>query len=400
MTTQYLVTIGSLSESCNTKGAIGRGNLRGFSYLGLENLLRNGHCPNSVPSDLFGANCKSAFFNNQFCLRVNGMKKHQLTVSIPNTPEYRDFMGVIQQWSKEIPTLFFLDLCTISKIKKSLARDLSESPEESETLAELRYNDLPQNGFSYLPALMEKASDTKSNFDVEGLKEEAIRDLTAMRSFFKNANVYEPDEFVSNYVAELKEVHPEILGPKYHEFLNYINNLKIFNNIAVEKRFGAAKKICDEASRLGVTKGHPLILAALACVYGCSPAKKVLKFKNNPEEFSSSNALGDIQIIQRVGTLSQMVEESAQAGNAPYFRTKFVTHDKHLNDFYRYFFINEVISDEGEDSTENRYEMTVKADKLFPDLFGEDGFAKGESENEEVLKIYYLLGVSDKKDLN
>ncbi|RMS85410.1 hypothetical protein [Pseudomonas savastanoi] len=316
------------------------------------------------------------------------MKKQQFTMQIANTPENRESLELLQQWSQMIPTLFFLDLCTVSHIKKFIERRPETTESEPSHLAWLRKNDLPQNGFSYLPALMEKASDTQSNFDVEGLTQEAIGDLTALKGFFKQARVIENADLASQYVTTLKGVHPELLGPSYHDFLNFVNGLRIFDTVAPDKRLKKAQDICAHAASLGIPEGHTLILASLACIYGCVAAKKVLKFKKDPAEFNSSNALGDVQVIQRVGHLTKLIERTERG----FARTHFVTHDKHLQDFYKFFFINDVISEEGDDSTSTRYEMTIKADMLFPDLFDANGSPKGDAENEEILKLYALIG--------
>ncbi|MBX8603456.1 hypothetical protein [Pseudomonas cichorii] len=316
------------------------------------------------------------------------MKKQKFSMQIAVTPENQGLIDFYQQWSRMIPTLYFLDLCTISHIKDSLERDPGEGSPEPQTLAWLRENDLSHNGFSYLPALMEKASDTKSKFDVNGLIEEAARDLTALNSFFQHARVVEDINLASQYVADLKGIHPEILGPRYHDFLEYVNGLELFNAMAPGKRFKAAEAICEHATSLGIDKGHPLVLASVACVYGCVAAKKVLKFKKNPAEFSSSNALGDVQVIQRVGKLTKMVEQTHRG----FARTGFVTDDRYLQDFYDFFFVNEVASEIGENTTSTKYEMTIQAYKLFPDLFDENREPKGDTENVEVLKLYALFG--------
>ncbi|HCF9472351.1 hypothetical protein [Pseudomonas aeruginosa] len=316
------------------------------------------------------------------------MKKQKFNMTISNTPENREFMALIKQWSDMIPTLFFLDLCTISHIKTSLERGSDIAPSEPKSLAWLRDNDVPHNGISYLPALMEKASDTRSNFDTEGLTQEAIRDLTSLKAFFKHARIVEDVNFASNYVETLMGIHPECLGDSYHDFLNFVNGLRIFNTIAPAKRLNTVKNICEKAESLGISKGHPLILASLACIYGCVSAKKVLKFKEDPTEFSSSNALGDVQVIQRVGKLTHMIEQSERG----YPRTQFVTDDRHLQDFYKLFFVNEAISSESDGAVTTSYEMTIQANMLFPDLFDERGGAKGEAENAEILEIYALVG--------
>ncbi len=316
------------------------------------------------------------------------MKKQQFNIQVPNTSENRASLDLIQQWSQTIPTLFFLDICTISHIKKSLAFGSNGEFLETKLLASLRNNDLPHNGISYLPALIEKASDANSKLCEEWLKQEVVRDLTALKEFFKQARVEETIEIVTDYISNLKGIHPELLGHNYLEFLSFVNGMRVFNTIERTKRFKVAQTICKKAASLDIYKGHPLILASLACIYGCVAAKKVLKFKADPAKFNPSNALGDVQTIQRIGQLTRLIEKN----KTNYIRTQFVTDDRHLQDFYKFFFINEVISEEGDDFTATKYEMTIQANMLFPDLFSESGAAKGETEDEEILKIYTLVG--------
>lgn len=320
------------------------------------------------------------------------MKKIQISFTVPHTPDNQEALGFFAQWSASIPTLFFLDLCTISHIKAWLQQDLKGTVSEPPSIKFLRRNDVAHNAISYLPALMEKSSDMRSNFTTHGLLEEARRDLNALQSFFKSARVYETAEFAEQWIRELKGIHVEKLGPSYHEFLDYLNALQLFNKISPAKRIDITKAICGRARDLKISNAHPVVLIAIACIYGCVSAMKVMKFKRNPKEFSSSNALGDIQAIQRVGKLTQLVApQDATPGG--FVRTSFVTDDGHLRRLYKFFFVNEVTESKHAEFAMTTFQITVKANKLFPDLYGPDNELKGEAQQLELMKIQYLLGL-------
>jgi len=310
------------------------------------------------------------------------------TITTSETPENRDKLDLIRAWDKSIPTLYFLDICSISHIKKSQSAALSDNFPRQESLKSLEAIDLPHNGISYLPALMEKASDKNSKFSIEELTAEAERDLKALRDFFKKAKIYESEELAFKYINELKGVQPEILGEKYHSFLNYANEFGIYNPLADNKKLKAVEALCNESDRLGIIKSHPVVLASLACIYGCLPAKKVMKFKKNPDQFNSSNALGDILMIQRIAQLTQMIEDAGSS-----IRTSFFTDDNSLREFYEIFFVNDVcteLNDEGSMST--AFKMTAKGNCIFPDLYNLDGTIKDDKKEQELFKIYELIG--------
>lgn len=302
-------------------------------------------------------------------------------------------LDVLLAWDKKIPTMYFLDICAISHIKDHLASGENLAAKKQQTIAALRNIDLFHNAISYLPAVMEKASDQNGVFSVQELIEEANRDTDAISNFFKNAKLFERRDFVHKYIRNLMGIHPEILGNSYHEFLKFANDSRIYNPVAPGRRLAATKELCDKADELGIIKMHPIVLTTLACIYDCRPAKKVINFKANPAEFNSSNAVGDILFLQRIGKFTQEIEDVRKCGG-PFARAHFITADEHLEKLSSYFVVQGVQTELTEDGSTDHFAMSAKAIGLFPILYGEDEEFKDADHERELLKLYELIGCS------
>ncbi|WP_210523400.1 hypothetical protein [Pantoea ananatis] len=320
------------------------------------------------------------------------MEKSRLKLTLDNSPESKDFLDFFKAWSNIIPTVYFLDICCIGNIKnKEKYIDESERfRNKYDSLKLMEEIDLPHNAISCLPAMMEKVSDRFNDKTRDELKEEVERDLKALNGFFKKARVIEQVEFTDSYVEEMKDVHPEAVGESYHNFLLYVNSLGLSNTLPPAKRLGVAKQVIEKANELGVDKFSAVVVTALACIYGCNPAKKVMKFKDDQDKFNSSNALADIQTINRIGKLSKEIESRSRSGQAGYVRAIFLTDDDNLKKLYDCFFVNNVIKEETETGVDHKIKVTIEGCLLFPDLFdykdAEDEVKK-QNEYTELLKF-------------
>jgi hypothetical protein len=315
-------------------------------------------------------------------MQVSGSKEEMETIQ-----------AVMRQWSAMVPTVFFLDICSISHIKTyEQIKGFKDIPHEKSVTA-LQELDLPHNGISYLPALMEKASDQRSKFSKEGFIEEAKRDWTAMRTFFKSARVVEPFEFIEAYATELFGTHPEQKLPEYLEFLRSANDMGLHNSVATPKRLETAAMLCAKADGLGIFRAHPIVLTAIACVYGCLPAKSVVKFTPKPENFRPGNAAGDILLIQRVGGKLWHAIQAAGIQGGPFARSIFITADSPLYQLFSYFLVKSVKTQDTEEGSTDEFSFDVKDHKLFVDLFGSDGLPKDPQCAEELKKLHDLLSL-------
>jgi hypothetical protein len=308
--------------------------------------------------------------------------------------ELEPIMAKMRQLSDRVPTAYFLDICNISHIKTYQELNGFKDARHERSIKELQAIDFPYNGVSYLPALMEKASDQRSNFTAETFVEEAKRDWKAISTFFK-ARVIEPLDFIEAYATELFGVSPEQGTPEYLEFLQFANDMGLHNSVGEAKRLKTAKELCAKADVLGIVKHHPVVLTVLACVYGCMPAKKVMKFSPVPENFNPGNALGDIQLISRVGGKFTHAIQHAGMNGGPFIRSIFITADSPLHQLFSYFFVKSVSTSETEEGSSDQFSVNVKDTKLFVDLFDPEGTPKDEVSVAELDKLYALIGIQE-----
>jgi|GEM_PF-1371564 len=289
----------------------------------------------------------------------------QITFKMEVTAEQH---AVLKAWSAMVPTLYFLDICLVNTTKLTDAA-IERDPRKAAWITHLRELDRPQHSFSYLLALIEKASDLRSSLTDEALEEQVLKDVASLRSFFRNAQVLEPDEFLIAYLREVRRVPPELSQPAYLDFLAAANNkFALREPVAPRHRFETAQAIVREADGLSIPRQHPVVLITLACLYGNADAKKVMKFKAKADEFVAQNALSDIMVISRFLPLKVEFEASANRGNASYARTAFITDDSGLEGIVRCFEPKSVRHAEKGDSRETRTDVTVHFAKLLSDL--------------------------------
>lgn len=75
-----------------------------------------------------------------------------------------------------------------------------------------------------------------------------------------------------------------------------------------------------------VGRAHPLIVSALACLYGHVAARKVLKPTQNPSNASAYNAAADIRLLLESAYIRHLYRNALPMGNVVLH-----TRDKHLN---------------------------------------------------------------------
>lgn len=318
---------------------------------------------------------------------------NQITIRVRLPQDQAELIyAAMQRWMLEVPTVYFLDICSIGHIKTYLKTGEFKDARHEASIQELQKIDIKHNAVSYLPALMEKASDQRSKFSAETFIVEARRDWNAMSAFFKSAQVYEPWEFVEAYATDLFGAHPEQSNPAYLAFLQFANDQGLHNKTTKQNRLRVAQVLCTEAQKLGISTGHPVVLVPIACIYGCLDAQKVMKFSAKPGNFNPGNALGDIQSISRVGGILTNLIQRAGASGGRFMNGQFVTSDSPLYNMLRCFTVGSVNTTETPDGATHRISISVDAPRLYPDLFGADREPKDDESRAELAKLYELLG--------
>lgn len=292
----------------------------------------------------------------------------EITMKMTLTPEQ---YSMFKEWSAIVPTLYMLDICVVGATKLT-EESLKNQPRKANLVTELRNLDKPNNCFSYLCALMEKVSDSRGMLTSDELKDQILADISYLRSFFKKARVAEQDEFL---IAFLEELMGEPIENKRAEYLSFLeklnNNFKLQNSISPKKRLGKAKEIILEASSLTISTQHPIVTIALACLYGNLSAKKLMKFKENKNEFDAENALADILLISRFAKIKLEIEHHGRNGSG-YPRVSFITDDNGLSELVNCFKPRTVKHQDKIDGRESQLTMTVELAKLLTEAKEDD----------------------------
>lgn len=291
-------------------------------------------------------------------------RAEQLTLQMQLTPEqYAFFM----EWAASVPTLYFLDICVVGATKLSQA-SLEKNTRKAKIVGYLLSLDRPQHAFSYLFALMEKVSDSRGIASDAELEQQILGDLAALRGFFKNATVYESDEFVIQFLRELGRSAIELQRPSYLSFLEMVNNrFGLRNTISPALRLQKAKEILAIAHSLEINQQHPVVILVLSCLYGNSAAKNLMKFKADPAKFNAENVLADIMAITRFAKLKLQIEYLGRV-DGKYLRSDFITDDDGLIGVIDCFQPDVVKLEETSNACATRYTFTVKLKQLLTEI--------------------------------
>ncbi|HEM6824604.1 hypothetical protein IC789_05765 [Acinetobacter seifertii] len=284
----------------------------------------------------------------------------------------QDQAHLIREWSLSIPTLYMLDICVVSATKLDNAQ-LETNPRKAKVINILRELDRPQNSFSYLFSLMEKVSDSRGIDTEAELEAKILSDLSSLRSFFTNARIVESDEFILEFLRNLRGYPIESKRSSYIDFLRALNDqFKLGNPISPKLRLDTAKQIINLTKQFSFSKQHPIVVIALACLYGNPAAQRVLKFKDNPEKFDPENALADIMLIHRFADIQLEIEQMGRMDEGPFLRSHFITDDDGLIQILKCFTPTHVKHIDTPDGRETHTTMTVKLKDLLRDIQSEE----------------------------
>lgn len=288
-----------------------------------------------------------------------------ITVKMELTPEQQNMM---REWSLSIPTLYMLDICVVSATKLTSA-SLEKNPRKANLINYLRELDRPNNCFSYLFALMEKISDSRGLDTDEELERKILSDLESINKFFINARICESDEFILGFLKELRGNPIEENRAEYLGFLRALNDqFELGNPISPTQRFKIAEKIIGQTSHFNFSRQHPIVAIGLASLYGNPAAKKLMKFKADPQKFDAENVLADIMLITRFAGIKLEIEQLGRDGVGGYLRSDFITDDNGLIEILKCFIPQVVKHIDSHNGRKTHTTMTVKLKDLLTDI--------------------------------
>ena len=279
----------------------------------------------------------------------------------------REEYAALAEWSASVPTLYFLDICVVG-VTKLANSALENNPRKSRLVSHLRELDRSKNCFSYLCALMEKVSDSRGYGTNAELEEQILDDLSSLRAFFKNASIYESDEFIVGFLRELRGSAIEVMRPRYLKLLDAANNrFSLKNSTARKVRLEKARQILKEADTLDISRQHPVVTTILACLYGNVSAKRLMKFKAAPDDFEAENALADIMAISRFSQIKLKIEYYGRQGGR-FLNSEFVTDDDGLSEIIKCYKANGVRHEDMDDGRKTQLSFNVDLKRMLTEI--------------------------------
>ncbi|EKS6582897.1 MULTISPECIES: hypothetical protein [Enterobacter] len=280
-----------------------------------------------------------------------------------------------------------MDICTIGVLKERESAYKGSDERKKTRIKQLAM--MAESGlcrFSFLVAIIEKATDFTNIMNAEELSSVFQNDYDQIVNFLGRENILEPRELLSTMIGHLvdprfnMEERAELSIPSSLELLSFFNSLGISSTPAKHLRFDLASRVAIEGERLGLAKGYPCIAICVASIYGCEEARKILKIKKNGREFNPSNCLGDIMTFYRVAKARHMLQS-----NIGDITVIFRTEDAALESLHTYMQTSVVRDNEDEGSVMNT--RCLSPEKFFPALFKEGKC----TDEKELNRLYSLL---------
>jgi len=273
--------------------------------------------------------------------------------------EYNKF----SDFTSSIPTLYFLDICLVN-VAKLRSASLTKDQRKVNWFNRLRDLDRPQHSFSYLLALMERVSNSRDLLSDEKLEQEIKKDMASLRRFFKKARVFEQDDYVVDYLRKLRRAPVEINRDRYLKFLDLMNSkFKLMNPVKKEERLEKVIEIVDEADLCGISRQHPVVLTAMACVYENPDARNLMNFKFEPAKYKAENVLSDIVAIQRFAEFKLKIYSEIPRGGK-YLFSEFLTDDDGLAGISKLFTAKSLKVEDDNEESQLEFIFSINIDLL------------------------------------
>jgi hypothetical protein len=241
--------------------------------------------------------------------------------------------------------LVLLDRNAVIAVKKSVSGQIVET----QRLSELRKLDKQRNFISPILSMIEGQSGRReSTLELESTLE---KESEAIGSFFKRARTdtaFFKSTENSRAFSDIFSNHIEHAWDCYISFIKDVQ-IHLYQPVSPIERLNVENRLFALAKEHGVQVLHPVLLVALAVLYGHKGARKVIKPKPNYkttdlEQQAAYNVVSDLIVISRIGQIRLVMSK----GERNYSYVKFFTFDKGLSSVINAIKINseEYLSEE------------------------------------------------------
>ncbi|WP_369310556.1 hypothetical protein [Providencia rettgeri] len=316
----------------------------------------------------------------EISLRTHIFSLNQNGLVVPNA--YFNSGKLRKLQPKNQRPIVLMDLCTIQIIEKYKKIESGQNKVLQERVRQLRGLIAKSYRFSFLLAMMEKATDKKHVLSRDDLIDVFKGNYESIVDFVGKENIVEPAEILekmlSVYMDEryAQSERAEQLYDKSLEFLEYFAELRAKHSKYADIRFKLAEEAANEGKRLGLPPGYSPITICIASLYECEDANGVLKIKGYQNDFEPGNCLSDIMSFNRLAKAKATVET---AGIEVIFRTE----DLALERLHQYIYAKQLV---GQDGTPTIKTTFSHPEKLFPKLY-KNGKCINESERNKLFAL-------------
>ena len=259
--------------------------------------------------------------------------------------------------------VYFLDRNIVSIIKNSNSGISAKDKNKFELLKKLRQIDRKKSFITPMLSIMEgEKARLQAHDEVKKLLDD---ELSACEKFFDHAEIdYSLKELSERLISGLiSKDYKESINREIN-FLFEINEF-IFQNCKAETRKKLKIDILKTAEKYNLHKTQPVVFSSLLCLYNNEICRKILKPKQKIlEKNYFYNAVMDFKYFSFFSMLTKNISYSYRSGYKSKVHFEFITGDKNLNSFFKYFCIEG--SSLYSDGFSLKFRLSEEGNKILP----------------------------------
>jgi len=233
--------------------------------------------------------------------------------------------------------LILLDRNAVIAVKKNI----NGEEVEIKRLCELRKLDKQRHFISPILSMIEGQSGRRES--TQELESTLEKESEAIGSFFKRARTDTAFFKNTKNSRAFSDIFSNHIEHAWEHYISFIKNVQIslYQPVSPRERLNVENLLFALAEEHEVQVSHPVLLVALAVLYGHKGARKVMEPKPNYkttdlEQEAAYNVVSDLIVISRLGQIRLVMSE----GERNYSYVKFFTFDKGLSSVLKAIKIN------------------------------------------------------------
>lgn len=213
-------------------------------------------------------------------------------------------------------------------LDKNIVEDIKKSLNNTASTGAALARSIDRKGAIVSPMLSIAEGSFRKPQTQDEMLNSLIVETRAIGMFYKHART--DANFLREVAVKMVMAFEPHWRGKFNELMPLAIELKklLYRTYSVRDAKDIFRKIDSLCSKHSIPRVHPLVVCAIACLYGHSGARRVLKPSMNPSEGDAYNAISDIRMLMDTAYISQMFRQ--RASNK---LVKLLSNDIKLNEF-------------------------------------------------------------------